>query len=85
MSGGNASTPGLADRLATLSTPVVAGFLFVFFVVVFVVGEVVIAMAFGARQASLETAVLHGATFGLLFAIVAALARGGAGDSRSGS
>ena len=81
MSGGNASTPGPAERLAELSMPVVSGFLFAFFVGIFVIGEVVIAMAFGARQASLETAVLHGATFGLLFAVVAALARGGSGDS----
>ena len=81
MSGEDTSARGLEERLAELSTPVIAGFVFAFFVVVFVVGEVVIAIGFGARQPSLETAVLHGATFGLLFAIVAALARGGAGGS----
>ena len=43
MSGGNASTPGPAERLAGLSTPVVTGFLFAFFVGIFVIGEVVIA------------------------------------------
>lgn len=81
MNGEDTSTRRLEERLASLSTPVVSGFVFTFFVVVFVVGEVVIAMTFGARQPSLETAVLHGSAFGLLFAIVAALARGGAGGS----
>ncbi len=69
----------LGERLAAVSTPALAAFVIGFFVVVFLIGEAVIAMAFGARSVSFGTALLHGGAFGLLFAAVAALARGGPG------
>jgi len=72
-----ASEDRLGERLAAVSTPALAAAVIAFFVVVFMIGEAVIAMVFGARTVSFGTALLHGGAFGLLFAAVAALARGG--------